>query len=519
MKVNASKKKIFIIFACSVFALFLIKVYLNSFLLAEDGDTYDFFRMAYYFRIFQYPSYAKRMPLLPLILAISAPSNFILWGRVVSSLFYFGSIFVFYSLLGYYVKDKTLKSIFSLIFAFNIVVLNNSFFINSDNIFLFLVLLFILIYKKYGLKIPILALIAALAFYTRVEGILLFLSLGIILFAKKRWEEVLRFSIFALVFLSPFLIRNLILFHNPLFTHYAEDDVGFNVTLKNIYLGFANYIYTVGGVWFLPSLALVFNKKDFKTRNIKKLEVLTFLLLSGLLILWSPVLRLYSVPVSFTLIYFAYLLDRQAKKLTFNTKFYVNIALLFLVSCAGYILCVQVFSQKDLGMFKIAKLVSLLFSIPVVVLLVLYLRNFYSKNVLLWSFAFFVVFINLFVFIDRFRFTRYKYLSIVETVQAYNANYKNTGNAGYVDESGVEMWYLQDFDEKYSLLKSHEINFVQWVFDANVKYLIITHEMGGSVDYRVKKFKEQIDKLDPLVEFKTPFFGGDTKLIDISTVY
>lgn len=250
----------------------------------------------------------------------------------------------------------------------------------------------------------------------------------------------------------------------------------------------------------------------------KNLEVLIFSLFSMVLILWGPFLRLYSVPVSLLLAYIAFVADKTflTDKSVISKKEIITSFVLLFLSAIGYLAAVQLFDGKDLGMFKVSKFIALSFSLTILLLFLAGTRkkiNIKKKYILI---AILIAFINLAIFTDRFRYTRFKYQTIVQAAQTYEAKYQKQGKLGYLDESGVEMWYLKDFNEKYSFLTSSESDLHNWIKDNQIKYLLVTQEMGKLMSKKVKPYNDYLNTLTVLEEYQSPFFGGDTKIVRVS---
>ncbi len=181
----------------------------------------------------------------------------------------------------------------------------------------------------------------------------------------------------------------------------------------------------------------------------------------------------------------------------------------------GYLIAVQFLDHKDIGMFKISKLTSILLSL--VIIWTIYSKKL-KKNTLVIT-TILICSINLVVFGERFNYTRFKYQTIVDALEYYQINISEKGNLGYLDESGVQQWYLKDFDKKFSFLNS---NFVmeEWIKQNNIEFVLFTHELGY-VPKEVIPYKKSLDEMEILQKFESPFFGGSTKLIkmDINKLY
>ena len=87
-----------------------------------------------------------------------------------------------------------------------------------------------------------------------------------------------------------------------------------------------------------------------------------------------------------------------------------------------------------------------------------------------------IVLLNLIVFFDKFRYTRYKYYSIKNCIQAY-VNLNSKEKLAYASLSGLEEWYLRDEKKQYQYLGSIR-SFDNWRTQNNVNYIITTFESG-----------------------------------------
>jgi len=537
------------IFLSLLLLAYLIKIAVNNFLLAENGDTYDFFKVAHFIRNMDISYESKRMPLLPLILSIFPPEYFVQWGRIVINLFYFGSIIIFYK---YFIllKSKNIEkkkqelaklkissvSVFvSLIFATNIIIFENSFYILADTIFLFWNLLFLYIYRKYNTnKIFWLSLVAGLAFYTRPEGLILYIALSLIEVYRItkshkdrkmniRNYEIRNFVILVfsgLILILPFFLRNFFLYEKILYSGYLEDQAGFIFTKELFLQRIGNFLFGLGGIWLLPTIYLLFKSeiskpaKNYRTAIEKNInvEVIIFVLYSTTLILWGPYVRLYSIPLTFLLIFvFKKLIEWDEVKI--NNKDLAILIILYLLSAISYVVIVQKYNHEDLGYRKLGKAISIFSSLFLPAYLIAYTQKMLSQKNLIILFATTLIIINLFIFADKFRITRYKYYTLRLATELYLENYKNTGNLGYNSGSDLEMWYTRDFNKQNDFLRGDPPLSI-WATDRNIKYIIVTKEFGHN-----DKFTDYGD-LDNtghriIKEFESPFFYGKTKLIEL----
>ena len=82
-----------------------------------------------------------------------------------------------------------------------------------------------------------------------------------------------------------------------------------------------------------------------------------------------------------------------------------------------------------------------------------------------------------------------------------------------MDESGLEAWFINDKSGKLNYLGTNKpLN--DWVEDNNVNFVLYTNEMGH-VEEIVKPYREYVNSQRIIKEFKSPFPGGYTKIIDL----
>ncbi|PIR43584.1 hypothetical protein COV24_02045 [candidate division WWE3 bacterium CG10_big_fil_rev_8_21_14_0_10_32_10] len=518
--------------------LFGTKLVLNNLLLAENGDTYDFFKVGYFIKHGNWDYTSKRMPLLPIFLSFFNPEYFVNAGRVIINTFYFLSVFVFYKYSNIILKEKvgnTIKEIITsnsflvtLIFAFNLVIFENSFYILADTPFLFFNILFLYVFRKYesfnkasqDVQDILLALIAGLSFYTRPEGLLLFVAYGTYLLINKKIKQLLKFGILGFILITPYFIRNILIYNKILYSGYLSDEAGFIFNIQTILLRISNFFFGIGGIWLIPVLYVLFaiTRKN-KGFSIKKygvdslnIETLLFVFYSLVLLAWGPYVRLYTIPISLIII-FAFLKIKEINMSTVSKSNWLIASFLVLSSILFYIIVLQKYDQTDLGYRKIGKIMSLLLSFPVIFAFYFFSINKLSKKYFLIVFSILIIIINIVVFTEKFIITRYKYSTLKKATEYYMENYKNNGNLGYDSGSDVETWYTRDFEKKNNYLKSGE-DFFKWAKNRNIKYIVTTQEMGHNdkfIDYI--KWNELKHKV--LKEYQSPFFYGKTKLIEI----
>ena len=507
------KFKLFIKVILSIVAvacLFVIKIKVNNLLIAENGDTYEFFQMAQDIRSGKFPE-GKRMILLPLILSLANRSSFVTWGRITTTFFYFLSIFLIYLIVHTLTKNKVISLCAGEVFLFNTIILDNSFYIMSDTLSTFLILLFFYLSLRDKKNYLLLSVVAGLAFMTRIENVVLFATLGLNLLLRKDKKNLSKSILIGSIFVLFILLKNFFKFGNPVFTAYTQDKAGFNINIKNIYLALTNFIFTVGGIWFLPtvfeSAKSIKLTKSFFSETGKNIPLVTTVLLNLILVVWSPVVRLYSILVSTLIIWnFYFFFKNYDQKIKFKR---LHLVLLFL-SLILFLIATQVFGQRDYGMFKISKAVNILLSF--VIFYLLFLSGKQIRKVVI-PIAILISIINITIFAERFNVTRYKYATIKQATAYYTTDLSNKGKIGYMDESGLEAWFLNDRYGKFNYLNS-KLTLNEWLDTNNIRFILYTDEMGH-VEDNVKPYREYIRSLKKAEDFKSLFPGGYTKIIDL----
>jgi len=479
-------KKFFFIIVIFI-SLFSLKIFSNNFLLAENGDTYDFFRVAYEYKQGNYLVESKRMPLFPFLLSFANPEDFVFWGRVLNNLFYFGVVLLVFKIFNNY--------LYTLVFALFYPVFDNSFFIMADSLFLFLVLLFIYLNLQ-NKNLYLVLFVSTLAFYTRFEGILLFGAVLLSQILNRRIKELPITILYSLLAVFPYFAKNYYLYQNILKVGYLEDSSGFILNAKNILKAFGTFLFVSGGFYLFPIIASNYQR-------IKNLQIKTnFILFAGislLLIFWGFYIRLYTVPLFFMFLALIYVLEHYKKP--------KNIFILFsLISFIFYLYQVQILDHLDLGENKFSKSLVILLSFVILYFYYFYEKYSFSKQVILTS----IIFLNLSLFSTKFLETREKYFTLV---QASEFALQNKLKVGYADESGVSKWYLKDFNQKLNFLNTRE-TFDKWVASNQIEYFIYTEELG----FQDKKIKDKISEIknyEKLIEFKSNFSGGKTAIFKI----
>ena len=512
-------KKRAIVATVIITIIFFIKLIINQLLLAENGDTYDFFKIAYYLQQANFNYHSKRHILLPILLTPFPPENFVFFGRIIINVFYFLSVFVFYEIVKKLLNNQFTAILATLTFAFNYIIFENSFYILADSLFLFLNLSYIYIYKKNNHQKPLyLSIVSALAFYTRPEGAILVL-VTVILYAKNFYKNnlltnfkllknigFLKYLLSLAILLLPHFLRNFIYYKNPFHSGYFSDPAGFIFDKASFLLRISNLFFGHGGFWLIPVIVLFFNFNKLKHL---KLEILLLFLYLVALFLWGPYIRLYTIPIGL-LIFITFALLNTAPKIN-QQKIFIAF-FITLILAIFYLYIVQIYNYRDLGFSKLGKALCLLGSIIIVILsYFIYYKNKFNKYLLLITTTL-IIFLNLGLFVDKFYITRHKYSTIKQAVQYYLQVKDNGENLSYSNESGVESWYLKDFTKRYYY--GGNTNLSTYLKTNNIKYFITTDEMGYKDNFS-KLNLNNIEKFTIVKKYKSPFFPGSTKLVKI----
>ena len=507
-----NRKKTLLVLAITI--VFLLKLWINSYLLGENGDTYNFFNIALSIKTGSSLLEEKRMPLFPLLLSISQSDSFIIYGHLLVNLFYFLSIILFFYTLKYYVKEFKWLVLGTLIFATNMIIVDNSFYIMSDALFTLLFLMFLYVYNRSARNINrnsilLLSLIAFGAFYTRPEGGLLILILGVITIISKNYKQLLFFCLLGAALALPIIIKSITLAQLGLSVGYLSDKAGLNITFKNIYMGISLILFGIGGSWVIPQIYLIKNRHKKITAELLSLEFLAFACFSGVLVLWGPYIRLYSVPIVLLIIFFTREWEHAGEISVSKFKYIVVTAINLIL----FTIAVQIFNQRDLGMFKLSKAVTISLSFAVS----LFIFWYYRKRRFIYAILFVssIIIINLTVFVERFVATRYKYYTIVEASKYYKDRFQKEETIAYSDESGVEKWYLRDYRTVVYPPNIRSGFIENWLSNNDVHYFILTEEMGDNSENE-KALKVFLKNYPVVREFHSKGYGGYSKIVSTS---
>lgn len=506
-----------------VIILGIIKLLTQNLLLAENGDTYSIFKIAYSIdTLGEIPIWAKRMPFLPFLLSLFESSYYIMVGRLIINLFYLASIFFFYKLIYILLNNNhrvTISICATLVFAANYTIFTNSYYILNDTIFLFFIISSF--YEYYTRKRWwMLTILTSLAFYTRIEGILLIGIYGLSYLINKNYKEMLLLGITTSVLISPYFIRNLLLFETLTYSGYLDDQAGFLFSTERIHLTIGNFLFGLGGIWLVP---LIIQFYDFnKTRKMRvnyaailrllsNPILMSLILFSLLLFAWGQFIRLYSMIFAIIIIYL-YKFIQKRSLVPSNRLFSSAISWSIIVATilfSYYYYLVEILEYKDLSYNKYSSVIAVLTSILIILVPILskiISLNFKKYICIITSL---ILIINFTIFTCGFWYTRFKYYTIVQATELYNKELSEQGLLTYSNETGVNNWIINDLNETNNHHKYQDIALTEWL--QRYKFILVTDEDG--VNTELERFvKANKSNFEEIASFESRFFSGSTKI-------
>ena len=289
MVINLKNKKFFIF----LFLFLVVRVALFNFNVSEWGDSYSIVRAAESLRSnFSYPLDEKRLPLFSVLIALNPlPVEMIVWAKILQVLLTAGILLLtfrlakrlFPNLSDDYCLMTIAYCLFSPIFLYW------SIRVVGDVLLTFLVLLSFNVYdSKHRWRLPLLGLVCGLAVLTRYEGFLLFGAFALPLLLRKKFKPLIFYSLFFIFVISPWFVRNFLVFGNPLHSTYFSEPSTYAYSSKTPLVFLASLVFLFG---FPPVFGFVV--RGFR-RLAGRLPLLIFILLELLLILlWPPAARLF----------------------------------------------------------------------------------------------------------------------------------------------------------------------------------------------------------------------------------
>ncbi len=500
----------------------LLRITLFNINIAESGDSYDFLRIAEAITRGQYPLDAKRLPVFPALIAIGLPIfDAVLWGKIVVFLFSFACLILTVKLAGKLLPQSLANNdylVLGLLFLFCPVILYWWIRVVAAPVFAFFVLLVLNIYyespqsltdriailksersklysrvmiavytvsaklRRRPLQYVLLGAVSGFSAMTRYEGFILFgaIGLGLLIeklsdlskpvkvnvFIKKTLLPLLLYSLFFLLIISPWFIRNYINFGSPLYSSYREDPAGFMADFytRMQWLFYALFMFGFPfGIWAMAR-AIYARRKNW----LAYLSLYIFVLLSlALFFVWGPRARFYSylVPVLFPFVIFG------IKRIAESQRVFDSFALLSLLIV--YFIGIWKFRFYFLGAGKVFKIAALLLGGASVgsELFKIFVPRWqkYSYPVL-FSLAFLIQIITSFGIIKN---NRLIYASVYKAVQ--DPVLQHAEKTVFYDETGVSHWYLRNngiyYNQALPLAQQ-----IEWLKEENVDYVLWTNE-------------------------------------------
>lgn len=321
------RKKQLLIFLASFLVLRILLFNIN---VAEWGDSYDFLRIAEHLTYGQYPLDAKRLPIFPLLIAVGMPfMDAVIWAKIVVLLASAGCLFLTYKLTKRLFPNlsESLLLVTCFLLLFSPIFLYWSFRVVAEPVFAFWVLLAFNLYytnwhesRREFTRMISLGAVSGLAAMTRYEGFLLFGAIGLGLLIGKirkvsgvrRVGEFLKkgklaavgcqlsavlcpiilYSLFFILIISPWFIRNYLAFGKIFHTPYTSDPAGF---IKGAYYRWQWLFYTLFMFGFpFGFYALLCGLWEKRQRWFRYLPLYLFISSSLLLFfVWYPRARFY----------------------------------------------------------------------------------------------------------------------------------------------------------------------------------------------------------------------------------
>ncbi len=275
--------------------------------IAEWGDSYDFLRIAESITRGEYPPDAKRLPVFPLLIAVGIPFlDAVVWAKIVVLLASAGGLFLTCRLTRRLFPDLSANWLLAAgyLLLFSPIFLYWSIRVVAEPVFAFWVLLaFNLFYDPprflRGLRqVAFMGADCGLAAMTRYEGFLLFGALGLGLLTRERGERrgillsLVLYSVAFVLVISPWLLRNYLVFGTVFYTLYSDDPAGFlNAAFYRWqWLSYAVFLFGFpwGFWWLVRGLGLL------RQKWLHYLPIFAYVVLSlALFFVWCPRSRFY----------------------------------------------------------------------------------------------------------------------------------------------------------------------------------------------------------------------------------
>jgi len=492
-----------------LFLLFflVLRVLLFNVNISEWGDSYHIVRAAESLREnFSYPVDEKRLPLFSVLIALNPlPVEMMVWAKILQVFLTLGILFLTYKLSRRFFptlsEDYCLMTIAYCLFS--PVFLYWSIRVVGGVLLTFLVLLAFEIYYEgaprarsyHGRWAAGLGVVCGLAALTRYEGFLLAGAFGLaFLLAKKVKPLILYLSFFILV-VSPWFIRNFLVFGSPLHSTYFSEPSTYTYNLKTVLIFVTSLVFLFGftpafyfiarGVRRVAAGPWLVNNGQHKVLQLQHLPLLIFIVLELLLILFWPaaVPRLFLPLIPFfTIFLFGDLNSVAAGPWPARRRWFaVTLGLTALCVLFQYFLRLHFLVLSKTGLVIIA---CLGFS-SALVWLFFDLEK--AKKVFLGLFLASEI-VASFVVINNHR------LIYSDALRAAQFATSLEGLTGYSDETGVVKYYLGERGRKLPDDFTEPKQQWGWLQDNQIDYVLATDEyeqlsrfnVFGSADYADK---------------------------------
>ena len=286
-----------------LFVFLVLRILLFNINISEWGDSYYIIKAAESLRSnFSYPAYEKRLPLLSALIALNPlPVEMVVWAKILQILLSAGIILLTFKLARRLFPDLDTFALYTLSFAllFNPVFFYWSLRVVAGILFTFLCLLAFNIYhSQLRRRFLLLGLVCGLASLTRYEGFLLTTAFGLSLLLAKKFKPLILHSLFFILIISPWFLRNYLIFGNPFHSTYFSEPSTYTYNLKTVLIFLVSLVFLFG---FPP----VFFFVERGCRRVVRGPLFIFILLELLLILCWPaaVPRLFLPLIPFFLIF------------------------------------------------------------------------------------------------------------------------------------------------------------------------------------------------------------------------
>jgi len=262
---------------------------------AEWGDSYHYIKAGEYITKFSYPKEEKRLPLYPLVISLgSLTPNPIVFARYINFIIFVLSILLTYDISYRVFKSQTASFLTVLILAFNPLFFYWSLRIMAINLLALLVIVsvWIKVRLRSKYKYLVLGLLSGLAFLTRFDGLLLFFSFAFVLLYKRRFLDLVKLSSASLVTVSPWLLRNQIMFGSFYKSNYFSElsQFSYGLTDAMVWLATVLFLFCAPYIWS-------FLTKKVSIKLVDPVWITYFLLIIILNFLWPAAVPRLFVPV------------------------------------------------------------------------------------------------------------------------------------------------------------------------------------------------------------------------------